>query len=180
MLAEEAEMPDTLRSFVLFALALSAGCADGSPVAPVASRLVPAVSAQAARNTAAVVRPAGGTCVTQVEVLSAEFPILSLHITGDCTLKHLGRATVDATQTVHLITGVITNNNTYTAADGDLLHAPFTGVATFNPDGSVSFTGSEVYAGGTGRFGNASGSSAVRGTATLATGEFRASGSIAY
>lgn len=174
-------MPDTVRSIVLFALALSAGCAEGSPVAPAASRPLPAGSALATRNAASVIaRPAGGRCVTQIEVLPADFPILLLRITGDCTLKHLGRATFDMTQSVNLITGAISNNTTYTAANGDVLRAPFTGVVSFNPDGSVSFTGSEVYAGGTGRFSNASGSSALSGTATLSTGEYTTSGSITY
>ena len=174
-------MPSTFRSFVLFALGLSTGCAEGSPVAPAGSHSLLADAPRATRDAASVVaRPAGGQCVTQIQVLPADFPILLLRITGDCTLRHLGRVTLDATQTVHLITGAISNNSTYTAANGDVLRAPFTGVGTFNPDGSVSFTGSEVYAGGTGRFSNASGSSALSGTATLPAGEYTTSGSIAY
>jgi hypothetical protein len=172
-------MPGTTRSFALFALALIAGCAEGSPVAPAASRALLA-GASPAYDAASISRPAGGSCVTQIEVLPADFPILLLHITGDCTLKHLGRATLDMTQSVNLITGAISNNSTYTAANGDILRAPFTGVATFNTDGSVSFTGSEVYVGGTGRFSSVSGSSALSGTATLPTGEYTTSGSIAY
>lgn len=174
-------MPSTFRSFVLLALGLSTGCAEGSPVAPAASRSLLAGAPRATSHAASVItRPAGGQCVTQIEVLPADFPILLLHITGDCTLQHLGRATLDMTQTVNLITGAIANNSTYTAANGDVLRAPFTGVATFNPDGSVGFAGSEVYRGGTGRFSNASGSSALSGTASLPTGEYTTSGSIAY
>jgi hypothetical protein len=174
-------MPRTCRLLVLLALALGTGCSEGNPVAPVATHSLLAGASGARLDAASVVaRPAGGQCVTQIQVLPADFPILLLHITGDCTLRHLGHATLDMTQTVNLITMSITNNSTYTAPNGDVLHAPFTGVATFNPDGSVSFTGAEVYEGGTGRFSNASGSSALSGTATLSTGEYTTSGSIAY
>jgi hypothetical protein len=174
-------MPGTHRPFVLLALVLSSACSDVSPVAPVAA---PSLLASALRATNAaipvVTRPAGGQCVTQIQVLPADFPILLLHITGVCTLQHLGRVTLDATQTVNLISLAIANDGTYTAANGDVLHAPFTGVATFNSDGSASFTGSEVYEGGTGRFSNASGSSSLSGTATIPNGEYTTSGSIAY
>ena len=174
-------MPEPFRSLIPFALALSTACADGSPVAPEATlSLLPDASGATRHAASLVARPAGGQCVTQIQVLPADFPVLLLHITGDCTLKHLGRSTLDMTQSVDLITGSIINNTTYTAANGDVLRAPFTGVATFNPDGSASFTGSEVYEGGTGRFSNASGSSALSGTATIPTGEYTTSGSITY
>jgi hypothetical protein len=173
-------MPGTHRPFVLLALVMSTACSDGNIVAPVAAP--PLFSASGATHDALSrgALPAGGKCVTQIQVLPADFPILLLHITGDCTLKHLGRTTLDMTQTVNLISLSITNDATYTAANGDVLHAPFTGVATFNSDGSASFTGSEVYEGGTGRFRNASGSSALSGTATIPIGEYTTSGSIAY
>lgn len=174
-------MPSAYRSLFLFALALGTGCSGDSSVTPETRQFVQTGGAQASRGGSSVVaRPMGGRCVTEIEVLPANFPILLLHITGDCTLEHLGRVTLESTQSVNLISMTITNSSSYTAANGDVLRAPFTGVATFNPDGSVSFTGSEVYQGGTGRFSNASGSSALSGTATLSTGEYTTSGSIAY
>jgi hypothetical protein len=78
----------------------------------------------------------------------------------------------------------ITTAIVYEAANGDLLNASFTGFAVpANAAGTVvEFAGVTVYAGGTGRFAQASGSSQDTGTASLvtSTGTIDVRGKLAY
>ena len=79
----------------------------------------------------------------------------------------------------------ITNAIVYTAANGDELFANFIGIGQFTSPASVSFSGTETYDGGTGRFSDASGSAAIVGTAQFTSaiggvGEFTGNGTISY
>lgn len=162
------------------------GCSDGheNPAGPFSDLSVSA--GKGAGQT--VSRPAGGNCETTVQVV-APFPgptnpILNLEIGGVCTLKHLGRSTLFAIQTVDLRTGVIFNTGTYTAANGDRIVAEFNG-SDDPSDAVIAFTGTETYLSGTGRFVNVSGSSLLEGTASFTgpstlAGEFTTSGTITY
>ncbi len=116
-------------------------------------------------------------------------PIMTLAIGGTCTMSHLGRATMHATQTVNLAAGTISNTTTYTAPNGDQLITHFVsgaGQSTF--DGiNATFEGTETYVGGgTGRFANVAGSSDLVGSAVmnpatgLGVGEYVARGTITY
>ena len=129
-------------------------------------------------------RPMGGSCATAFEFTG----VGAVQLEGTCQLLHLGLTSTVATQIVIPLpdgTLHITNAIVYTAANGDELYANFLGVGEFTSPSSVSFSGTETYDGGTGRFANASGSAAIVGTAqfTSATGgvgEFTGNGTISY
>jgi hypothetical protein len=126
-------------------------------------------------------RPMGGTCETTF-VFTGPGP---LHIEGTCNFIHLGLTTLVAEQIV-IPTGPttvnITNTVVYTAANGDELHSSFVGTGTIDPSGSVTFSGTETFSGGTGRFHGALGSMTDVGTASLVTGtgQLTGDGSIVY
>lgn len=162
------------RLLLLSALALTGACAGDHPTSPLLL---------ANQTAAAPSRPAGGSCTTTVSVdISA--PPLTLDITGVCNLKHLGRTTMTARQTVDLTNGLFVNTTTYRAANGDLLLATFSGQLTSPPGAEVAFAGVETYVGGTGRFAGATGSSQASGTATVpgltGTGQYTSQGSISF
>jgi hypothetical protein len=70
---------------------------------------------------------------------------------------------------------VQTSEVTFTAANGDRLHASSVGTGTLTGPTTVSFTGTATIIGGTGRFANATGEMAVEGTVDNATGDARLS-----
>jgi hypothetical protein len=108
-------------------------------------------------------------------------------LAGSCQSRHLGKVAVRATQTAEELanhTLLITNNVTYTAANGDQLFADFVGLGTPNATG-ITFSGTETYRRGTGRFAEAVGSAALTGSAlytspTGGTGEYLGLGNIAH
>ena len=159
--------------------ALSVACTVDQPTSP-----SPALSVLASKSANSdKSKPAGGTCTTSFTETSFVFPIATFDITGVCNLKHLGRTTMHATQTVNVLTGDLNNSPTYTAANGDMLFTAFVGTSSPPPD--VVFQGTETYVGGTGRFEGATGSSTLEGTATVdvngsGTGEYTTDGSISY
>jgi hypothetical protein len=162
---------------------LAAGCA---------AVLLLALSPAATSGGTTVERPLKGACDTTFELIRFEPPTQTtptvnvLEITLDCNLSHLGRVSGVAIQRVTLQPPPfpITTEIVYEAANGDLLNARFTGFAVpTNADGSaVQFAGVTVYAGGTGRFAQAAGSSQDTGTASLATstGTIQVRGRLAY
>jgi hypothetical protein len=139
-------------------------------------------------------RPYGGTCSTVVVPLGPPPQVLGgtqqLSISYECTLAHLGRTTASVQQTVTLtgaspagLTLSLVNSTVYTAANGDQLIATFTGSALLDPaSGDVTFTGFEIFSGGGGRFANATGWSALEGSASVVTnrGFFTTKGRISY
>jgi hypothetical protein len=160
--------------------AFVAGCSDIPLTAP---------SAQA--GAALLVtrdRPFGGRCETAITFappLPGDPPnLLRLHIDYVCQLQHLGRTTASAEQIVIFTSPATTtasNTTTYTAANGDQLFSHWTGTSTSSgPD--ITFSGPETYAGGTGRFADASGSAWISGTASFVTntGQFTAAGTLSY
>ena len=161
-----------------------------SAVAAIA--LAIASSSVAGDKAAAPARPYGGSCDVAITPLTAPgvFPQV-VRFDYDCVLKHLGRTTAVATQTISLAGSPIgnivfvtsVNKTTYTAANGDLLRATFAGSGEIDlATGEVAFDGVETFTGGTGRFVNAHGTAAVEGTASIFTniGFFTAGGTLAY
>ena len=140
-------------------------------------------------HATAPVRPYGGHCETTFVILPAQPgdpPNLQrLHIDGICQLRHLGRTAVSAEQTVTFgPTGTaIAATIIYVAANGDRLFSAFSGTGTL-PDQNfmVTFTGTETFAGGTGRFVSATGWASTSGSASLltSTGQLDASGTLSY
>lgn len=157
----------------------------GLSVAPL---YAPAVHAEASPT-----RPIASRC----EVTASPTPTGAVHFEGTCHFRHLGKSGVEATQIVIPQPDGslrITTTIVYTAANGDELFASFegTGALIFPPAGppiAVSFSGTETYAGGTGRFSAASGSASLSGNAVFTTpagpagpalGQFEAAGTISY
>jgi hypothetical protein len=101
-------------------------------------------------------RPMSGSCSTAFTV--GQTGVIS--IAGSCLLTHLGLTTYSATQTVTPNpdgTVHIEVDGVYTAANGDTLHGVISGTGTFGGGSSVSYTTTETFIGGTGRFANAHG-----------------------
>lgn len=171
-------MPRITALLLLASVAGVLACADGSPTEPSALK----ASAPALARAVALSRPAGGECRTQFEFLSQTQILIAL----DCNLRHLGRTSGTSSQTITFTgptSNALTASTVYTAANGDLLYASFTGTGTIDPVNlTVSFTGTETYSGGTGRFANASGSAALSGTASLITnsGVYTTTGTLTY
>jgi len=93
------------------------------------------------------------------------FPIISVHVTGDGEATHLGRTATETTnQMGNVLTGATTATYHFTAANGDEVVAEFDFVALPTPTG-FTFTGTWEITGGTGRFTNASGSGTLEGRA---------------
>ncbi len=166
------------------ALPLLASCADSSSAAVVAPEM-----ASFARSAPL---PFNGRCDTKITFAMSQAGDPSnsqrLHITYVCQLPHLGRTTAVADQ-ILIFTGPATvlarNATVYTAANGDELHSTWSGVGDTGVDGTVEFSGPEIYAGGTGRFINASGSSFISGSASLTgappfAGQFTLAGTLRY
>ena len=110
-----------------------------------------------------------------------------LDIRYACQLQHLGRVTGRADQIVTFTgptTAVASNTTTYTAANGDQLHATWSGTSV-SEGPLVKFSGPETYTGGTGRFTGASGSAWISGSASLnpdfsGAGEFKSEGTLTF
>jgi hypothetical protein len=168
---------------LILPLALIAGaCATDAPAGPDDSASLDASRA----GTSPKPRPAGGSCVTTVAPAGFDFPHLTITIDGVCHLRHLGRATMHATQVIDVTTGLFSNETIYIAANGDELHTTFAGVTT-SPPGSldITFDGTETFVGGTGRFASATGTTTAQGSATLAAdqsgvGKYRMEGWITF
>ncbi len=176
-------MRHTLLLILPLAAAVGAGaCASDSPTAPEEAIALHGNVADSPPRP----RPAGGSCVTTVAPAGFDFPHLTVTIDGVCNLRHLGRATMRATQVIDVTTGLFSNETVYVAANGDSLFTAFAGIPT-SPPGSpdITFTGTETFVGGSGRFAQATGSTAAEGSATLApdqsgVGEYRMDGWITF
>jgi hypothetical protein len=174
----------------VLALVMSAACARSSPTAP--SSVLP--SATTALDVAAE-RPFRGECQTQVAPISPPpqgtcrvfepAPSAFIEVTGTCQITHLGRSTTHAVQQLLFaldsqgqpifvggqpVITALRNCAEFTSANGDVLTHITTGTVVPGPQpGTVAFTGSLTFDGGTGRFAGASGSAAFDGTASLIT-----------
>jgi hypothetical protein len=96
---------------------------------------------------------------------TVKFPIISVHVTGDGEVTHLGQTAIETTdQVVNLLTGAATATYHLTAANGDEVVAELDFVAVPTQTG-FTFTGTWEITGGTGRFTNASGSGTIEGRA---------------
>jgi hypothetical protein len=149
--------------FLLAVLTL-AGCTQvEGPVAPQDIALASPASA----NANLVTRPWEGSC-EGTGVFRADF--ITLDITADCHLSHLGLTTTVGVETISASFG-LSAVHTFTAANGDLLYTTTVGQATLKPDFSgVTFFDIETITGGTGRFANASGSATRIGSTSFSDG----------
>ena len=172
----------------LFAvLVVSTACAGDLPISPTSASSIS--GARPAALAASQARPVGGRCETTLTPAAAKpgDPAGSqrLRIAYACQLTHLGHTTAIADQLV-IFTGptsaIASNTTTYTAANGDQLFATWTSTSVSIIGPAITFSGAETYAGGTGRFVGASGSTEISGTASFITftGQFTAVGTLGY
>lgn len=94
-----------------------------------------------------------------------------VHLSGGGTASHLGRFSVVFSFCSQAGGTLDDGRGTFVAANGDLLHFTFDGTSTFVPPSSVNFTSFATFAGGSGRFEDASGQAVVTGTVDIGTGE---------
>jgi len=136
-------------------------------------------------------RPQLGTCDTVIPPPPASFPAV-VEIGLTCRFRHLGLTAGTLTQVIDaagppsngvlpltISQGVIA----YIAANGDALHATFEGEGSIDfATGTIAFEGIETYAGGTGRFADASGTSFLEGhaSAVTLTGFYVTLGTLSY
>jgi len=106
--------------------------------------------------------------VDVITPIDAQFLSSLMRGTGDAA--HLGRFTVVRTATVNLLTNTDIGSLAFTAANGDILTADYTGQAspTATP-GVLSIVETAFISGGTGRFAGATGSFIVTRSFDLAT-----------
>jgi hypothetical protein len=139
-------------------------------------------------------RPIEGACETTVTLLSAPgtFPVI-LAVDLGCHLTHLG-LTGGGTKREVVIPAGPPNGNllpvyisiekiAYIAADGDELWSTYAGPGTIDIyTGNATFSGTETFIGGTGRFLNATGTSHTAGQGSLVDnrGFLTISGTISY
>jgi len=110
--------------------------------------------------------PFKGSFNTDVEMV-LEFPYLHVFVTGQGNASHLGATTAVSTdQLVNVIDGSATATYTLTGANGDtvILAMVFQGT---NIPGGVTFEGTYIVSGGTGRFAGAAGSGTLEGSAVF-------------
>ena len=96
-----------------------------------------------------------------------EFPYLHVFVTGQGNASHLGATTAVSTdQLVNVIDGSATATYTLTGANGDTVVLAMVFQGTSIP-GGVTFEGTYIVSGGTGRFAGAAGSGALEGSAVF-------------
>jgi len=144
--------------------------------------LLPVMNASG--DPAAPSRPLHGSCQTTFAFTQTG----SIDIEGTCYYSHLGLTTSVAEQIILPGPGgtqLIFNTAVYTAANGDMLFSNFVGAGVFTSATGVSFSGTETYDGGTGRFADATGSATLVGTAEFTSpsagvGQYSVEGTISY
>ena len=88
---------------------------------------------------------------------------------GTCRFKPFGKMTVVGVQEINFAAGTQSGERTFTARNGDVLRAVHTGTSAPGAPGTVNFSATMTFVGGTGRFAGVSGEARASGMATLAT-----------
>jgi len=169
---------------LLAPLALAAFVTVGGCSADRSAPLAPTTASATRAASALAWRPIQGECAlkTLSTVPYPAPPVFRQTAEGTCDLAHLGTSTVHFVQVVNFALGTQSSLTlVYTAANGDELHAASTGTSAPTATG-VNFSSTITFAGGTGRFANATGSAHADGSANLAAGTsgYTLDGSIAY
>lgn len=114
--------------------------------------------------------PFKGSLTATVTVTPIEPPIASVVIEGTGNASQLGRFTLLVPQTVNQAIRVGEGRYEFTAANGDMLTADFTGQATVLAPGVITTIETATVTGGTGRFTGATGSFIAERTFFVASG----------
>jgi hypothetical protein len=112
-----------------------------------------------------------GRLAGTVTVTPLDPPLASVLIEATGTASQLGSFTLDVPHLVNQATRIGVGSYEFTAANGDMLTADFTGQATLVSPGVLTTHETAVITGGTGRFAGASGSFTADRTFYLATGQ---------
>ena len=157
-------------SAALIAVAVTA-CADTVPTT-IADPL-PGVSSANAHASVAELK-VFGDCETVFAPPPFPLPPAIRQIdTGTCRIAHLGRSAFYAEEDISFATGSSTSADVrFTAANGDVLRATSVGVFVPNAPG-VRISGVLTFAGGTGRFANATGEARIEGQVDFSTNTTR-------
>ena len=156
-------------AILLFA-AVTAGCSSEPPTAPIDAD--PSLARAAA--AAPVQRPMSGHCETRFNPPPVPPPAIHRQTdVGTCQLAHLGRTALYGVQEINFAAGTQSGERTFTAANGDELHARHAGTSAMVAPGRVAFSAVITIVGGPGRFEGATGELRASGVAVLA--ETRAS-----
>ncbi len=155
---------------VLLALAL-AGCADSvpGPLAPSAAALATGGGAAVASRRATELPFRGTLEARETGVFQPATGTIRVRLVGTGTATHLGRYTVASEFTLTPATSTAVGRITFTAANGDVLTATFTG-RSVTTVGVVAIVETATITGGTGRFAGATGSFVLERSLTRATG----------
>jgi hypothetical protein len=129
-------------------------------------------STAVSRRSSALIapRPLSGRCDTAFDPPPLPPPpVLRQVDVGTCQMTHLGRVSFFAVQDIDLASGTQTSVEVrFTAPNGDVLRASSSGTSVPNGPG-VAFSAVMIFAGGTGRFANATGSARLEGKASFIT-----------
>ena len=93
-----------------------------------------------------------------------------VRLSGKGTATHLGSYTVALSFCSRPNATLVDGRGSFAAANGDLLHFTFDGTSAFIPPFTLNFSSFAVFAGGTGRFEDASGQATVTGSLDVRTG----------
>jgi hypothetical protein len=161
-------------SFAVVALAaalLSGACSQPiSPVSPASGRAGTLSAGPASLASSAQSVPFKGGFEGTTTFTPLQPPLGAVNGSGSGTGTLLGQFTVAFPHTVNFVTQVGEGTFTFTAANGDTLTAPFTGLATRAGGPTVSVVEHATITGGTGRFAGATGTFTVERTFDEATG----------
>jgi hypothetical protein len=114
--------------------------------------------------------PFKGSLSGTASVTPLDPPFASVVIVGTGNATQLGHFTVEIPHFVNQATRIGSGSYMFTAANGDILTADFTGQASLLAPGVLSVAETATITGGTGRFAGATGSFATERTFFLATG----------
>ena len=159
-------MRRSMISAALIAVTVTA-CADSAPTT--VTDPLPSVSSAKSRASVAALK-VFGDCETVFAPPPFPLPPEIRQIdTGTCRIAHLGRSAFYAEQDISFATGSSASADIrFTAANGDVLRA--TSVGVFVPNGpGVRISGVLTFAGGTGRFANATGEAHIEGQVDFIT-----------
>ncbi|MDQ3697945.1 MAG: hypothetical protein M3373_07970 [Gemmatimonadota bacterium] len=167
----------TLAPAALFMVVLAA-CGGDAPTVT-----APDASTLARADHESQPRPLTGRCETVLAPPEVVAPGVIRQVdTGACRFTHLGRTQFYSDKLIDVVAGTQTTQATFTASNGDALHAVGSGTNVPSVPGRVSFTATLTAVGGTGRFAGATGEAHVEGEANLVnrTSALTIDGWIAY
>jgi hypothetical protein len=159
--------PYTLLSVIILSLVYSA-CSDFTKIPVAADMTVMEIAEPDIQNL--VQLPLSGTCETTFDPPTFLRPpaVFSQTDIGTCKLSHLGKSTFYSLKEIDFAAGTQkTTDATFTAANGDVLHATGEGVSSPGLPGKINFNATLTFKGGTGRFTNASGYINIEGQADI-------------